>query len=321
MINKSFRLSKGFWHKFLPDSKRLLCPQNIPIEIWDIIEGKRIGKFHPKISCIRNITLSNKGDIFIFRGGCIYGKSEFKLYDTNTLNGFDEFTISEECSNPVFSEDDKNVIFGTWDGNIYWYNLEEKNIKKCFFKENYMFSLINTGKNDNGLLYIATSGKDNPNNCKIGFIVEYDIVENTVMKLEFYDDNNPYKINGKTGAKIIGLSLYKDNLAIMTAFYKDKIDDKVVHEAQVYVYNINTRKIIYIKENIQIQDVFYEQGVIIWSIDGKLSFIGLKEVYIIEAKNNYLEKTIPFDMATSVEFSNCGTGMAIGGNKAKIIKI
>jgi hypothetical protein len=33
------------------------------------------------------------------------------------------------------------------------------------------------------------------------------------------------------------------------------------------------------------------------------------------------EETIVFEKATSVEFSNCGKGLAVGGRKAKIFKL
>jgi WD40 repeat protein len=325
MINKTFRLSNGFWHIFLPNSNKLFSPQNIQIEIWDIERQIKEGKFHPGLFCIKNITISNNGDKFVFRGGCNYGESIFRIYQIDTLNCVDEFVLMEECCNPIFTNDDQNLIFGTWDGDIYHYNLNEKIYKKCFSMENHMFTLISSGKH-NDIIYIASSeigasrkllGVDN---SLIGFISEYNIKENTQRRIDFKEDRNPYEINGQTSPRINGLSLYKNNLAIMTSFYAGTENDNIVHEAKVYVYNTDTTSVKLIKENFKIKDVFYDFGSIVWSNDGRLAFIGLDEIYIIDMEN-VSEKTIKHEKATSVEFTNCGTGIAVGGTKAKLYKL
>lgn len=325
MINKTFRLSNGYWHKFLPNSNKLFSPQNIQIEVWDIEKQLKENKFHPGLFCINNITVSNNGDKFVFRGGCNYGESIFKIYQINTLGCVDEFVIMEECCNPVFTNDDENLIFGTWDGDIYYYNIKEKAYKKYFSMENHMFTLINSGKHNN-IIYIASSeigasrkllGEDN---SMIGFIFEYNIRENAGRRINFNEERNPYEINGKTNPRINGLSLYKNNLAIMTSFYAGEENGNIIHESRVYIYNVNSKVVKLIKEKFKTKDVFYDLGSIVWSNDGKLAFIGLDEIYIIDVENNS-EKVIRHEKATSVEFTNCGTGIAVGGVKAKLYKI
>ncbi|MDR1315533.1 MAG: hypothetical protein LBK13_01560 [Spirochaetales bacterium] len=325
MINKTFRLGNGFWHAFLPNSNKLLSPQNIQIEIWDIERQVKESKFHPGLFCIKNITISNTGDKFVFRGGCTYGESIFRIYQIDTMNCIDEFVIMEECCNPVFTNDDQNLIFGTWDGNIYYYNLNEKSYRKCFSMENHIFTLINSGKHK-GIIYIASSetgasrkllGADN---SLIGFISEYNIKENTHRRMDFTEERNPYQINGQTNPRISGLSLYKNNLAIMTSFYAGTENNTIVREAKVYVYNTDTKTVRLIKENFKVKDVFYDFGSIVWSNDGRLAFIGLDEIYILDMENGF-EKAVKHEKATAVEFTNCGTGIAAGGTKAKLYKL
>jgi hypothetical protein len=313
MINKSFRLSNGFWHKFLPNSNRLFSPQNIPIEIWDVEKQCKEGKFNPGIYGIKSITFSNNGNYFVFHGGTDYAKSEFKIYETNTLNCIDEFKIMEECSNSKFINEDKSLIFSTWDGNIYKYDIQEKLLEKQFSMETHMFTLINNG-NFYEIIYIVTSEKTNKNNNVVPFILEYNINEKIGKKVDFTEERNPYEINGKTNARISGLALSNNNLAILTTHYSES----GLREAKSYIYDIKNKKVTLIKDKFKTKDVFYNYGCIAWNNDGnKLAFIGINEVYIVNIENND-EETIVFEKATSVEFSNCGKGLAVGGQKAKI---
>jgi len=324
MIKKSFRLSNGFWHRFLPNSNKLFSPQNIPLEIWDIEKQIKESKWNPEIYGIENLTFSNCGDKFVICGGWITSrpnKSEFKVYDIHTFDCIDEFVIMEKCSNPAFTKDDKNLIFCTWDGNIYCYSFVEKSLKKQFSIENYVFHSINTGKH-NGVIYISgAQPRAIKDNWTVYFIFEYLIEEKNGRKLEFTDKRNPNEKVGETNLPICGLALNNNNLAIMTSKYAGKVDGINVCESKVYIYNTDSKNIKLIKENFKINEsVFDELGSIVWSKDGKLAFIGLNEIYIVDINNN-LEKTIMHNKATSLEFSNCGTGIAVGGSKAKLYKI
>jgi WD40 repeat protein len=311
MINKTFRLSNGFWHKFLPNSNKLFSPQNIQIEIWDIDKQVKEGKFHPGIFCIKNIAVSNNGDKFVFRGGCKCGESIFKIYEVETLNCIGEFTVMEECCNPVFVNDDQALLFGTWEGNIYSYNFHEKISQKTFSLENCMFTLINNGKH-NDIIYMSACIKaSEKNNFADPFIMEYNIKENIGKRIDFSEEYN---------ARLHGLALNKNKLAIMSSIYAGKENDRIVHESKLYIYDVDTKIVKIIKENFRIRDVFYDLGTVVWSKDGKLAFIGLDEIYIMDIENNF-ENVIKFERATSVEFSNCGTGIAVGGSKAKLYKI
>ena len=324
MINKEFRLSKGFWHRFFPNSNKLFSPQNIPLEIWDIDKRGKESKWNPGIYGIEDLTFSNKGDKFVIHGGWITSnpnKTQYKIYDIHTFDCIDEFEIMEKCSNPVFTNDDKNLMFCTNNGNIYCYNIGKKLLEKHFSIEKHMFQSINTGKH-NGVIYISgAQPKAIKDNWTAYFIFEYDIEQRRGKKLEFSEKRNPNEKVEETNAHIHGLALNKNDLAIMTSIYAGNVDGQSVNESKVYVYNTDTKKIKLIKESFKIKGgVFDELGSIVWSQDGKLAFIGLNEVYIFDMENN-LEKTIIHNRATSLEFSNCGTGIAVGGSKAKLYKI
>ena len=312
MIAKSFRLSNGFWHKFFPNSNKLFSPQNIPLEIWDIDKRVKENKWKPEIYCIRNLVFSNNGGQFAIRGGCTHGESQFKIYESDTLNCIGEFVLMEECTNPKFTNDDKNLIFGTQKGNIYDYSLKEKTLEKLFSLENTIFWLIHHGKHNNKL-YINTSKRtDKGTEYNDDFILEYDILEKQGNKINLEEKIKPCLFSG--------LALYNNKLAIFNRrALKSETDFQI---AEVYAYNIETKKVIYKKEKFNTRNRPIDlNNCIVWNNRGdKLAFIGLKEIYVIDIDNNN-EQVLPFDQPSSVEFSNCDTGIAIGGDKASLLKI
>ena len=326
MIEKTFRLSNGFWHKFLPNSNKLFSPQNIPLEIWDIDKRVKERKWNPGIYGIDNIAFSNSGDIFVVCGGWTTAnpnKSEFKIYDTDTLNCIDEFYLMEYCTNPKFINDDKSIIFGTREGNIYNYCLAEKSLMIKYSLINHVFHLIHHGKHSSKLYMSVTKKASEQNNWAEHFIFEYDILENKGKRIDFSDKINPYEINGKAGYGLDGLALFNNHLAILTTSYgkNEKENGELIGESKSYIYNISTGKVVLIKEGCKIKRTFDNYSCIVWNnIGSKLAFIGLHEVYVIDIVNKS-ETIIPFEKATSVEFSNCDTGIAVGGEKAKIFKI
>jgi hypothetical protein len=141
--------------------------------------------------------------------------------------------------------------------------------------------------------------------------MEYNIKENIGKRMD---------ISEKLNARAEGLALYGNKLAIMTSLYAGKENDNIVFDSKVFIYDIDTKILTLIKENFKIRDVFHKLSIITWSKDGKLAFIGLDEIYLMDIENSF-EKAIKFDRATSVEFSNCGTGIAVGGSKATLYKI
>lgn len=324
-MNKSFRLSKGFWHKFLPNSNKLFSPQNIPIEIWDIDKRTKESKWNPGIYGIENLTVSNKGDKFVILGGWITSRpnrSEFKIYKTDTFNCVDEFSIMEKCTNPKFTHDDKNLIFGTWEGILYRYSLEEKKLTKQFAWDNHMFELTHHGKLDNQLYAAVTRQSSEHNDNPFSFVFEYDVVEKTGNPVYFHGNGDTRKSDSQTVKwSVCGLALHKEKLAVLLASYGGKEDNNVIHHAKAFIYNVKTKEITLLKQGFKIRDVFDDYGSIVWNHRGnKLAFIGLHEIHVIDMENHD-EMTIPFERATSVEFSNCDTGIAVGGEKAKIFKV
>ena len=321
MVLKSFRLSYGFWHRFFPNSSKLVSPQSILFEIWDIEKRVRENKWNPGITGVENVTFSNIGDKFVITGGwhtSSPNKSTLRIYDADTLNCIDEFSLMEPCSNPKFTCDDKNLIFGTREGKIYDYCLEEKTLTAIYSLEGHMINLIHHGKHNNRLYVSATKVANEQNNWAEDFILEYNIEEHRGRKINFADENSIYKLLGQPGGRLSGLSLFGENLAILTTRYYDK----VASEAKTHIYNTASGKLALVKENFKVSsDPFDENSCIVWNNSGnKLAFIGVEEVYVVDIESNS-ETAIQFENATSVEFSNCGMGLAVGGEKAKLFKI
>ena len=324
MIEKSFRLSNGFWHVFFPNSNKLFSPQNIPLEIWDIDKRVKECKWNPGIYGIKNIVFSSSGDKFVIKGGWVTNRARTECYvfETDSLNCIDEFSISVKCTNVKFTNNDKNLVFGTWYGDIYDYCLETKVLTKQFtLSEAYKFNLIHHGESNNKLYFSATKIATEHESW-FYFIFEYDVAEKTGKTMYFNDITAPFEKDGKTyNTSIQGLTLHNENLAILATVYGGEIDGDMVDNAKVYVYNIGTKETILIKENFKTPTIFARESSIAWNNTGsKLAFIGFYEVCIIDFESGK-ETTIPFEKATSVAFSNCDKGLAVGGNKAKLFKI
>ena len=324
MIEKSFRLSSGFWHVFFPNSNKLFSPQNIPLEIWDIEKKAKERKWNPGIYGIKSIVFSSSGDKFVIEGGWVTNRArtEYYVFETDSLNCIDEFFIPVRCTNVKFTNGDKNLIFGTWYGDIFYYCLETKELAKQFtLSEAYKFDLIHQGKSTNKLYFVTTKIAAE-NASWFDFIFEYDVTEKAGKKMHFDEIIAPYERNGKTyNTSIKGLTLHNENLAILATTYGGKIDDDMVDNAKVYVYNIATKETILIKENFKTPTIFDRGSSIVWNNSGsKLVFIGLCEVSIVDFETRS-ETIIPFERATSVAFSNCDTGLAVGGDKAKLFRV
>ena len=325
MINKSFRLSNGFWHKFLPNSNKLFSPQNIPIEIWDIEKRVKESKWKPDIYGIENLTFSNKGDKFIIFGGWITSRpnrSEFKIYDIDTFNCIDEFFVMERCTNPKFTDDDKNLIFGTCEGNIYYYSLERRSLTKQHSLKNHIFYSMHHGELNDQIYIDVTKPVNEHTNYAFSYVLEYDIAKKTRNPIYFTDDANAREPDDQSPIwSVCGLALRNEKLAVLMSSYGGTEDGNVVHTAKAYVYDTQTKETTLIKEGFKIRDIFDSYGCIVWNHHGnKLAFIGLHEIYIVDIENKK-EMIIPFERATSIEFSNCDTGIAAGGEKAKLFKI
>jgi len=325
MIEKSFRLSNGFWHKFFPNSNKLFSPQNIPLEIWDIDKRIKESKWNPGVYGMENIAFSNSGDKFVICGGWITSKpnkTEFRIYDANTLDCIDEFSLMEKCTNPLFTNDDNSLIFGTWEGNLYSYCLGEKTLTAQFTLKKHMFNLTHHGRCNDKIYASVTKKSDEQNNYAYDFVLEYDIANKVGTPVHFVDDANTHKMGDKSPVwQIDGLALQNNKLAVMTMTYGGIENGNAFNNASVYLYDTETKKTTLIKENFKASGIFDNYGCITWNNNGsKLTFIGLDEVYVFDVENS-CETAMPFERATSVEFSNCGTGLAVGSKKAKLLKI
>lgn len=335
-MKKQRNLSKGFWHKFVPNSTKLISPQNIKLEIWDLKIHKIIEKWHPKIFCIHNCAFNQSGEKFILFGGCVGNESEFKIYDTKTFELLNEFWFPEQCCNAIFSLDDDTFIFGTWEGNIYKVNINDKiimsetitKIDNKTFKdykvsdenkikllniENTMITL--TESNTKNIFFFVVSpkslGKTKDSHLLSDYILIYDLKTNETKEIKLPIEEKRYVITG--------LKFHNNKLAILKTNYGGEEKGKVFHNADLYIFDLQKNDLHLIKNNFQIRDVYSKVECLAWSIEDKLSYITLNEVVIVDTLNNNNETTIEIERPTSVEFSNNGKQLAIGAEKKAII--
>ena len=339
MNKKPKRLSKGFWHKFIPNTSKLISPQNIKFEIWDLETHKIIEKCDPKVFCIRNCAFNQSGNKFILSAGCTANESEFKIYDTNTFELLNEFWFPEQSGNAVFNVEEDAFIFGTWDGNVYKIGINDKiilnetktkidnktykdytvspeNNNKLLHVENSMILWAETDMDNQNIFFVVSPkslGKTTDLNLLSDYILVYNLKtqSQTEIRLPIEDER----------CKITGIKYHNEKLAIMKSVYGGKENDNVVHNADLYIFNSKNGHLQAIKERFKIRDVFANTQSLSWNTDEKLASISLSEVIIIDTKNNFEEIVIPFDRPTSVEFSEDGKSIAIGGDKAVLYKL
>lgn len=333
------RLSKGFWHKFIPNTSKLISPQTMKFEIWDLETHKIIEKWDPKVYCISNCAFNQSGNKFILSAGCMGGESEFRIYDTNTFELLNEFWFPEQSGNAVFNVEGDAFIFGTWDGNVYKIGINDKiilnetkikidnktykdytvspeNNNKLLHVEDSMITRTETGMESQNIFFVV-SPKYGNRTTKINLFSDYILVYNlktqsqTEIRLPIED-----KIY-----KITGMKYHNGKLAIMKSVCGEKENGYIVNNADLYIFNFNNGDLQAIKESFKIRDVFANAQTLSWNRDEKLASIALSEVSIIDTKNNFEEIVIPFDKPTSVEFSEDGKLIAIGGDKAALYKL
>ena len=107
----------------------------------------------------------------------------------------------------------------------------------------------------------------------------------------------------------------------MKKVYGGKENGNVVHNADLFVFDLENKNLKTIKERFKIRDVFANAQILSWSINGKLAFISLNEIIITDTENDYNETAVAFDRPTSVEFSEDGKSIAIGGDKAVLYSL
>ncbi len=339
MNKNTKRLSKGFWHKFIPNSTKLISPQNIKLEIWDLNTKKIIDKWDPEISCIRNCAFNKSGNKFILSGGCCGNESEFKIYNTVTFELLNKFWFPEQVGNAVFNVDDDFFVFGTWEGNIYKVKINDKIIldetktkigtktfkdyvvspkskNKLLHIENSMIKFCETDMDNENIFFVVSPkslSRTTDLNLLSDYVLVYNLKDNSTSEIKLPIEKNRYQI--------AGLKYYNRKLAIMTTVYGGKENDNVFHYANLFIYDLEEERLHIIKEDFKIRDVFSEAQSLSWNAEGKLAFISLNEVIITDTKNNFEETRITIDRPTSVEFSEDGKLLAVGGKKAILYKM
>lgn len=333
MGKETKRLSKGFWHSFIPNTDKLISPQNIKLEIWDLSTHKVIDKFHPQIFGVRNCAFSPSGSKFILSGGCQAGECEFKIYDTNRFEMVKEFWIPEQSDYAVFTGDDE-FLFGSWDGNIFHVNIndtipiyEETKIvnnkkdvtyfinsdckNRLIHIKNTLISLVEFDMDSKTVFAVASSKTENSQENSLtysNYILAYNLKTKHRKEIKLPTTDKRFRIKG--------IKYMNGKLAILTTIYGGIENDNVFHLATLFLYNLSENKLSVMKENFKVRDVFSENQSISWSVDNKLAFISLYHVGILDMTQENQEIVIPFDRPTSVVFSENGQALAIGGDKA-----
>ena len=338
MNKEKVRLSKGFWHKFIPNSDKLISPQNIKFEIWDLNAHKIIDKWNPDMYCIRYCAFNKAGDKFILSGGCNGNESEFEIYNTDTFGLVNKFWFPEQSDNAIFCSEDDSFIFGTWEGNVYKVGLNDKIVfteteTKIGAKtyKNYAVSAENNNKLlhiENSLINLTEADTDNNN---IFFVISPIVLkaENSHLLSDYI---LVYNLKTKTqneirlplteeNYQIASIKYHKGKLAIMKTVYGGKENGNVFHNADLFVFDLENQNLKTIKERFKIRDVFSNAQILSWNTNGKLAFISLNEIIITDTLNDFSETAVAFDRPTSVEFSEDGKSIAIGGDKALLYRL
>lgn len=336
-MKKPIKLSKGFWHKFIPNSDRLISPQNIKFEIWDLTIHKIIEKWHPEIFCIRNCAFNKSGTKFILSGGCNGNESKFKIYNTNNFELINEFWLPEQSHNAVFNTEEDTFVFGTWEGNLYKVNINDKivltetitKIDKKTFKEykvsdennnkllsieNSMITLTETDFEDN--VFVVVTPKSLGEITDLHLLSDYILIHNlktkTTREIKLPVEQERYRITG--------IKCHNNKLAILKTRYGGEENNSSFNNAELYIFDLEKNILQLLKKNFKVRDVYSNNQCLSWNSEDKLSFITLDKVVIIDTLKNYEETTILADKPTSVEYSENGKLLAIGGTTKAILQ-
>ena len=91
-------------------------------------------------------------------------------------------------------------------------------------------------------------------------------------------------------------------------------------ETELYIFDLEKNILQLLKKNFKVRDVYSNTQCLSWNSEDKLSFITLDKVVIIDTLKNYEETTILADKPTSVEYSEDGKLLAIGGTTKAILQ-
>lgn len=304
-------------------------------EIWDLETHKIIDKWDPKVFCIRNCAFNQSGNKFILSAGCIGNESEFTIYDTNTFELLKKFWFPEQSGNAVFNVEENTFIFGTWEGNVYKVGINDKiilnEIKTKIDKKTYKDYTVSP-ENNNKLLHVENSmilwAETDMDNQNIFFVVCPKSLGKTTDLNLFSDYILVYNLKTQTQTeirlpvekeryRITGIKYYNGKLSIIKSIYggtEFKISD-------LFIFDLENKILNKIKSQFKMRDIFSNAGPLSWNSNNQLAVICLEEILIIDTNNIQNEISIPFDRATSVEFSNDGKSIAIGGDKAVLYKL
>lgn len=328
---KPTRLSKGFWHQFVPHTDKLFSPQNIKIEIWDLSCKKIINRWHPQVFCVRNCAFDKLGTRFVLQGGCSASENYLTVYHTESLEQIKQFHIPEHTTNAIFNLQEDTLFFASWEGNLYKLPLatDLKLDKSTQLIDNQKFTdffidkendILLLHETDTMFLVLDSDGKERifivrcstGNSPRYG-IVSYHITEKTTEILNFSTENIE---------KISCIKYFEGKLAILTTQYEGKKDDETSFSvANLYIYDLKTHKNTCIKANFEVKSIFSDAEALCCHSSGKLAVIGLNEIFVLDTQNEYATTEISAHYPTSVVFSDCGNLIAIGGEKAVLVQL
>lgn len=275
---KFIRLSKGFWHEFLPN-QQLLSPQNIKIEIWNWLDKKIIDRWHPQVFCVGHCAVSPTGSRFALVGGCDYESSEISIFNSETKenNGF--LTLNEKIRNATFGANDKTLYLATHEGNLYELNIgNELILNHLYKKDKTLLTQIKYDTENHQLFIIACPTKNKNPNAK-DFVFIYHLDNQTITEI-YLPDNSTQNIKC--------IEYFNGKLAILTEKYTGETADGVAFSnAQIYIFDVQKNAFIFVSDNFEIKSVFADSQGLAWSKNGILASIGLNEIFLLDSKNNF----------------------------------
>jgi hypothetical protein len=291
-INSMFKLKTSFEIILMEKISKLINIGGSSLNIYDISSNELLAEFkdlkNPSHICISN----NNNEI-----GLINSAGRIAIYDLMELKNIrlDKKNKPETC-NILFTPDDKYLVFGDWDGNIYIF---DKINTTSFIIAQYKNSMIQSINQENNIYYFLVSPKANEKSGKIE-----DFIKVIEWKYPFNlnkSKDKRYKINSSDIMK------FKSGFLIL--------DDQLKSEILIINYDKNTI----------ITKLHYEGVLKYFSLSNNLNyfcFITDDKVNLYNYKDFTLIKVFELKYACFVNFSNNDDYIILGSwNNGLVLKI
>ena len=212
------------------------------IKKWDAVSGQFIENYIDSYNSIRKIGISENGKFFAYTG---YDKvNNIKLLNIDTKEVIAKFDIPTTTTDFKLSEDSKQLVVGTYGGQVYIYDLEQKVLTDSLDGGSW----VNGVGISSDYKYIASGNQD-------GVFKLWDLeTKQLIFSSKITDKNGLYSIEFSSENKEILISSGDGSLKLFS------IKDLIIREQY---FN---------RDNSSSWSVFYDA---IYSKDGKSIFGGL----------------------------------------------